>query len=208
VTYTESHDSRDNADKDRQVKQQRFMDLLDPVHDRLARFAHALTRNRETARDLVQETLLIAYEHFDELKDESAFASWMFTIARRNFHKLNKRESFLEEYDENAAEKIEDTNIQPDVAMDIRILYDALARLPESQREAVVMFEISGLTLEEIHAIQGGSLSGVKSRIARGRRKLASLLGVEETSMVHATQSIQTTAPELIETKTISVTYV
>jgi len=182
------------------------MDLLDPVHDRLARFAHALTRNRETARDLVQETLLIAYEHFGELKDESAFASWMFTIARRNFHKLNKRESFLEEYDENAAEKIEDTRIQPDVAMDIRLLYDALARLPESQREAVVMFEISGLTLEEIHSIQGGSLSGVKSRLARGRKKLASLLGVEDPSIVRVTQNPVAPAPALHETQVISIT--
>lgn len=175
-----------NADPDQQAKQQRFMQLLDPVHDRLARFTHAMTRNRDEARDLVCETLLIAYEHFDEVKDTSAFASWLFTIARRSYRHQYRRGKLFGEYDEQRAEFIHDNGTAPEVAADIRILHEALARLPENQRETVVLFEISGLSLEEIKTVQGGSLSGVKSRVTRGRQKLAELLGVEDSRVAHA----------------------
>lgn len=162
------------------------MQMLDPVHDRLARFAHALTRNRDEARDLVCETLLAAYEHYEELNTPSAFASWLFTIARRIYRHQYRRGKLFGEYNERHAESIHDNGTAPDVAADVRLLHEALARLPESQREAVIMFEISGLTLEEIQQVQGGSLSGVKSRVARGRQKLAELLGVEESRVAHA----------------------
>ena len=59
---------------------------------------------------------------------------------------------------------------------DIQVLYAALDKLPVKQKEAVVLFEISGFSLEEIKNIQGGTLSGAKSRVKRGREKLAILL--------------------------------
>jgi RNA polymerase sigma-70 factor (ECF subfamily) len=62
------------------------------------------------------------------------------------------------------------------------VLDRALARLPEKQREAVILFEISGFSLAEIREIQGGSLSGVKSRIVRGRDNLANLLRDRESA--------------------------
>jgi RNA polymerase sigma-70 factor (ECF subfamily) len=74
------------------------------------------------------------------------------------------------------------TNIIADEASNIEArselneFYAALSTLPEKQREAVTLFEISGLSLNEIMEIQGGSLSGVKSRVTRGREELARLL--------------------------------
>ena len=60
--------------------------------------------------------------------------------------------------------------------MEIEGLYKAMNRLPEKQREAVSLYEISGFSLAEVQQIQGGSLSGVKSRITRGREALAEIL--------------------------------
>jgi DNA-directed RNA polymerase specialized sigma24 family protein len=77
---------------------------------------------------------------------------------------------------------IPDEGTTPERAADVAMLNRALARLPERQREAVVLFEISDLSLEEIRVIQGGSLSGVKSRIVRGRQKLAELLDAADTA--------------------------
>jgi hypothetical protein len=51
-------------------------------------------------------------------------------------------------------------------------------------RETVVLFEVSDFTLEEIHKVQGGSLSGVKLRLKRGRELLAKTLGVSLPSKV------------------------
>ncbi|MCX6139913.1 MAG: RNA polymerase sigma factor [Candidatus Kapabacteria bacterium] len=90
------------------------------------------------------------------------------------------RRTLFGAYDERAALEIPHTDPQPDVQMDIVILREALQLLPEKQREAVVLFDILGLSLEEIKAIQGGTLSGVKSRLKRGRAELQRKLGVSD----------------------------
>ena len=156
------------------------MALLDPVHDNLARYVRAMSRNPDEARDLMGETLLAAYERFDTLKAPAAFLSYLFTIARRTCRHRTRRFRFFAEYDAAQVARIHATTPAPDAAADVPALYSALDRLPTEQREAVVLFELSGLSLEEIREIQGGTLSGVKARVARGRRKLAKMLGVNE----------------------------
>lgn len=168
-------------------RQERFLRLFLPVHDRLARFARAMSRDRDEARDLVGETVLVAYEHFDQLTDPQAFVSWLFTIARRIAMRTRKRSDkyvLFDPHDPLEIPAVADPAPGPEDATDLEFLYAALTQLPNTQREAVTLFEISGLSLEEIRAIQGGSLSGVKSRVARGRQKLAMLLGVNDAPSV------------------------
>jgi len=160
-------------------EQRHFLELLEPIRPGLARYCRAICRDHETSRDLAGETILIAYEHFRSMTgDEKSFASYLFITATR----LNKRWLWRSKrkvaYDAERALEIRDPGPAPDAGADIELLYAALRRLPKVQMEAVVMFEISGLTHEEIRQIQGGSLSGVKSRIARGREKIAKSLGV------------------------------
>jgi RNA polymerase sigma-70 factor (ECF subfamily) len=71
--------------------------------------------------------------------------------------------------------------MEGDVSADIQILNQALSYLPQEQREAIVLFEIVGFSIEEIKAMQGGSLSGVKSRLVRARQKLADMLSDAES---------------------------
>lgn len=164
------------------------MHLLKPYHDRLARFARAMTRSNEEAEDLLSDTLLSAYEHFEQLRNEQAFLSWLFSIAsrlhkrnqwrRRLFERLSERFSFSDEDYEPRAVEIPDTQqIAPDTFVDVQVLYKAMNRLSQEQREALVMFEIAGLSLVEIQEIQGGSLSSVKMRLVRARERLRILLG-------------------------------
>lgn len=160
------------------------MRLYAPLRPRLARFAAAMTNDREEARDLVAETTLIAYERFEELRNDQAFLSWLFTIASRLCGKRTARNRWHGAYDEEHARRMPDHGTAPDVAADVALLYNALAQLPEEQREAVILFEIADLPLKEIVAIQQTTLSGVKSRVTRGRRKLAELLGAVEEDQI------------------------
>ena len=82
-------------------------------------------------------------------------------------------------YDSDSAEAMPYGGTAPDVSVDVEKLYDALAQLPDQQREAVVLYEISGLSVAEIQEIQGGSLSSVKMRLSRARKALATILGVD-----------------------------
>ena len=158
-------------------KQEQFLDLVEPHKAGLLRFCRALSKTGDTAKDLASEAILITYERFDSIRDKTVIKSYLYTIAsrlartERNIAKRNAS------YDE--ASSIEYTGASPDVLTDIHLLQEAMNKLPEKQREAIIMFEISGLSLLEIKDIQGGSLSGVKMRLSRGKEELAKLLGVE-----------------------------
>lgn len=169
--------NRSDSEISNQPRKERFLQLFNPHHDRLCRFARAMTHDAEAARELVAETVLAALEGFERLRDDKAFLSYLFTIATRIYQRRRRHRKWFGEYDQERAENIRDTADSPDRAADIEALYHALARLPEKQREAVVLFEISGFSLEEIRELQGGTLSGVKARLRRGRMMLAEILG-------------------------------
>lgn len=157
-------------------KQKEFLEILNPIRQKLSNYARALTRNTEDARDLASETIMCAYENFENLKDINAFAPYVFKIASRIFKRNIWRRRFWGYFDSTQAENIIDNNSNPDTLIDIKILYEYLAKLPEKQKEALVLFEITGLSLEEITEVQGGTISGVKSRLKRGRETLKALL--------------------------------
>jgi len=58
-------------------------------------------------------------------------------------------------------------------------LHRALALLPEAQREALILFEISGFSIKEVAGLQAASISAVKQRLKRGREKLTEILTFE-----------------------------
>lgn len=167
------------------------MRLLRPVQQRLERFARGMARDREEARDLVSETLLRAYERFEQIENQEAFLQYLLTICRRCCSAGWKRRKYRGAYNEAEANAQRDRDAGPELTHDIQALYAALAGLPRKQREALVMFELSGLSLAEIRTLQGGSLSGVKSRLARARKKLVKLLGAESKSSAAPAQGFR-----------------
>ncbi len=159
-------------------RQREFLDLLEPVHDRLSRYAMAVTRDAMDAEDLVSATVLKAYEQFDRGRPMDLFLHYLITIASRLHKRKRYRERNHVSFDKEHAESRQDTSPLPDEAAELRLVMDALDTLPEKMRETVVLYEVSDLSLEAIREIQGGSLSGVKARLGRGREQLAKALGV------------------------------
>lgn len=165
----------------RDARQARFLALLEPVYYGLSRYALGVTGNEDDAEDLVSETILIAFEQLEKLERADNVLRYLITIAWR----LNKRKQYRERrkmpFNRHHAEQRKDPSIGPDGATDIRIVLDALETLPAKTRETMVLFGVSGFSLEEIRRVQGGTLSGVKSRLKRGREQLAALLDINET---------------------------
>jgi RNA polymerase sigma-70 factor (ECF subfamily) len=154
----------------------RFFTVLEPYYERLVRFVRMTTANREDAEDIVSDTVLQGYQHFHQLRDEQAFLSWLFSIASRLEKKRRVKAFIFTPLDALRHDREEQHYTRPDVSVDVQLLHRALQQLPTKQREAYTMFEITGLTLQEIHAIQGDSLSSVKMRISRAREKIHALL--------------------------------
>lgn len=155
------------------------MELLKPVYPRLERFALTLTRNRDDAKDIVGETVLKAFEGFDNVRDEQAFLSFLFTICSRVAQSGRYKKRVLAS--EEQVEELYRNYTSPETATDIVLLYQALDKLPAEAKEAIILSEISGLTHKEVQEIQGGSLSAIKVRIFRAKKRLAELLGVQLT---------------------------
>jgi RNA polymerase sigma-70 factor (ECF subfamily) len=80
------------------------------------------------------------------------------------------------------AQRIPDESLRADRNEDVHLLYEALAKLPDQQREALVLFEISGFSIVEISELQNAGISAVKQRLARGRKALIALLQENELS--------------------------
>lgn len=157
---------------------QRLLRLLAPVHDRAAATARRLAGSDTDGDDLFQEALLRALDALDALRDEERFRPWFYAVLL-SVHRNRSRRSFWRRFlpiewrvpsgsepaGEDGAEWEEERVRAARVSR-------ALAALPAVQREAVVLFELDGLSVEEIAVIQQASPSAVKSRLARGRARL------------------------------------
>jgi RNA polymerase sigma-70 factor (ECF subfamily) len=159
-------------------RKEKFLELLEPVYPRLSRFALAVTRNVEEAEDLTSDAILIALERFEKIQEDQ-FAGFLFRVASRLHKRKRYRERLRVPFNLEQAERLVDTQTTPDRSAEIAIVMGALAKLPDKMKETVVLYEVADLALEEIRQIQGGTLSGVKSRLKRGREQLQNLLGVD-----------------------------
>ncbi len=159
-------------------QQQKFLQLYEPVHDRFERFCRARVFGNMEYQDLMNDTLLIAYQKLATLKSEKAFLSFLIGISVRvlaNNHKKKKEEA----YPQHESFDVLDVNSATEKQVEIFLLYKTLSILPEAQRECIILFEISGFSIKEIMAIQNVSESAVKQRLKRGRAKLVEILTFE-----------------------------
>ena len=153
-----------------------FLELYEANHQPLSRFCRAISGNVEDAEDLMNDTLLTAFESFDKIKDTSAFKHYLFSVASNLNKKRFRKLKFRADFNEKESKKIVDVSQDAEYLTDFGIVYEAILSLPNATAEALILFHISDLPLEDIQRIQGGSLSGVKQRLKRGREKLLSLL--------------------------------
>jgi len=159
-------------------KQANFLRLYEPIHDRFERFCRARVYGRMDYKDLINETLLIAFQKHESLRSEEAFLSFLFTISVRilsNQHKKKKEDSMIE----STSYSLHDENAKTEQSTEVYFLYKVLEQLPEIQKEAIILFEISGFSIKEITGIQNASESAVKQRLKRGREKLVEILNYE-----------------------------
>lgn len=152
------------------------MRLYEAAHTQLSRYCRSICRNAEDASDLHNETVMRAWQQFDELRNPELFRFYLFTIARRNASRYYKKYPALSDWDDARHNATPDSGARPDMSAEVSLLMDALATLPRQTAEAISLFEIAGLSIEEVAAIQQSSKSAVKVRLHRGRAALRNKL--------------------------------
>ncbi len=164
-------------------KQTEFMELYTPLNARLSRFCEALTKNREDARDLMSDTILTAFEHFDQLKSKEAFLSYLFGTASNIFKNKNRQKKWWGVFEQKKAEEVSGSYSDAEMSTDLSLLYHTLSKMPEEQKMALLLFEVSGLSIKEICEVQKVGESAVKSRISRARQELVKLMGEKKPKL-------------------------
>ncbi|TAL66816.1 MAG: RNA polymerase sigma factor [Bacteroidetes bacterium] len=160
-------------------KQERFIQLYSGVKDNIWRYCLFMAKNREFAKDLLGETLASAYEGFNSLSNEKAFLSFLFTISSRIYYKL-KRKKDSARFVNVELDSLFVQNLSADIITDISLLYECLNKLPEEQKEALILHNIEGFSRKEVAEIQKVSEETVKSRLALGKKKLSQLMGIDD----------------------------
>lgn len=150
----------------------------------LRAFALSLARNGTAADDLVQETILKAWSKFDSFSAGTNLRAWLFTILRNCFYSdLRRRRREVSDSEGIHALRLSQ---KPDhdshLAMrDFRVAFDQLIA---EQREALALVGALGFSYEEAAATIGCALGTVKSRVNRGRKRLAELLDLEDGASI------------------------
>jgi len=152
-----------------------FMDLYDPHHMRFERFCKARVYGEMDYKDLMHDTVVIAFQKFDPSAERARFLSFLFGIAIRILanNKRRKDKDVIHQYQLKREDVFVDHSIQKE---EIEQLYAALNELPDLQKESIILFEIVGYTIKEIAALHQVSENVVKQRLFRGRNQLKLIL--------------------------------
>lgn len=150
--------------------------MLSAVHS-LRAFAISLAGKSTEADDLVQETLLRAWENRDRFTPGTNLDAWLFTILRNHFYSVHRKRRREVEDDEGQYAALLSVAPQQDHGVSLIEVQAALTRLPPDMRETLVLVGVHELTYEQVAAISGVAIGTIKSRVHRARTKLTELLG-------------------------------
>jgi RNA polymerase sigma-70 factor, ECF subfamily len=149
----------------------KFENIWKEFHNRISAFVNRRIYDKELSEDCVQDVFIKINNGLTTLRDESKFESWIFQIARNTIADFNRAKIKnstvpIDDYDKEIEHE---ENINSEVA---EWIIPFIKQLPPKYSNPLMLYEIKGLSQQEIAEKENISLSGAKSRIQRGRVKL------------------------------------
>src|SRR5579872_6699377 len=167
-----------------------FEDLISAHIPQVRRFAQAFAHDDGDAADLAQDALVKVYRSIASYRFQSAFSTWLYAIIRNVFldnarSRAGKERALelpfdIKHIDSGRTSESDDmarADVQIERQEERRRVWSALAQVQAEFRATLVLFDIEGLSYEEVAAIEAVPLGTVKSRLSRGREQLRRLLG-------------------------------
>ena len=147
-----------------------FEQLVNQYQQALLRVCFLYLRDREQARDAVQETFLRAYQHWRDFRGESSEKTWLMKIAMNICHDTQK----------SGWHRFFDRRITPDMLPQASVPFSPkeesllidVMRLPQKLREVTLLYYYQSLSVKEIAETLGIAHSSVSERLQRAQKKL------------------------------------
>lgn len=169
-------DALSAAQADGQVPDTFRVDLVAAV-PRLRRYAFSQCRNAAEADDLVQTTLMRAWENRSRFEPGTRLIAWLFTILRHTF--INQRKRLRREVEDVDGAFAATLRLEPEQEHRVGLvqLQAALNGLTAEHRETLLLVMVDGLLYDEAAAVLGCQTGTVKSRVSRARERLVKAMG-------------------------------
>jgi len=155
-----------------------FEKLYGEVAGPILGYLRSLTRDAARAEDLQQETFFHVHRARHTFHPERSAKAWIFAIAHNVFLMSHRAAGRLARHEGLAENELPDVPIPPALeALAARdVLQRALARLPEKQREALLLHHVQGLSFQEVGGVQGVTALAAKLRSHRAMTELRELI--------------------------------
>jgi len=159
-----------------------FTEALAPEYSSALQYCRGLCASwsPEDAEDVLQQSLLEAYLHFGDLRDVTKFRPWLFRIITRTAFRQSRRYFWKRMVPIErcmASEPLPSVFTSESEMAEHGYLYAALSSLSIKERSALLLYEIGGFSIQEIMSVQQEkSVSAVKSRLSRSRKRLRARL--------------------------------
>ncbi len=178
------HADRELVQRHRIGDPEAFEELYIRFESMVFNLALRMTGQPDDAADLSQEIFLRVYRHLGKFRGRSSLKTWIYRIAvnccRSRLNRRSLRRKGASVASSAGLEELPDDRRGPEqraLARDAsEVLAAALAQLPVAFREAVVLRDVEGLTYQEIANATGLRIGTVRSRIARGRDRLRTVI--------------------------------
>lgn len=161
-----------------QGEERAFTSLMRRYENRIFSLALRMTGNRTDALDATQDAFISVFRRAKSFRGDAAFSTWLYRIGINSCNDLLRKKGRLPlpQEDDTATDQASAAGTGPTLEEAVTTKIDvtaALARLPMEYKEAVAMHDLGGIPYEEIAQLTGVPVGTVKSRISRGRKKLA-----------------------------------
>jgi RNA polymerase sigma factor (sigma-70 family) len=153
-----------------------FKTQLAAVIPHLRAFGRSISGSRDLADDLVQETLMKAWAARLRFQAGTNMRAWTFIILRNLYLSQMRRARFKGEWDDLVADRLLAAPASQDRHVELGDMQRALLHLPQPQREALILVGAGGFAYEEAAEICGVAVGTIKSRVARGRVALETIM--------------------------------
>lgn len=159
-----------------------FAKLVDTYKDMVFSLAYKMTKSREEAEEVSQDTFVKAYKNLDNFKGDSKFSTWLYRIG---YHtgldaiKKNKKHNHSFEINDITLNQIQsvDTILQGIERKErAKMIDDCLLQLPDDERSLIWMFYYEELSLKEIIEVTSFSEANLKVKLHRARKKLLTVV--------------------------------
>lgn len=155
-----------------------FRQFYEAYADYAIRTASAITRNREMAKDAVQETFIRVYRQIHSYNPEMPFDPWFYRILTNECLRLLKKESPLAKFEQPDLEN--NPSLAEQSFDQLADLYDTIQSLDDIHRIPLILKYVKGFTEKEIADILELNHNTVKSRLFKGRKRLKEQLDLIE----------------------------